>query len=129
MGFLTYHRACPVVSQIADSIGPQLGMSARTTEEQNQDEVADKVISLELMKRKVYPFFHDLASSKTSNMDVSESKVKEFANLLMSLKPNAYIRYLYDDILSGKTNEDIVPNFRWINDIWEQESDFLKKRG
>ena len=116
-------------SEIADTVGPMFGMSARTEKQQKEDASLEKKVSFELMEKKVYPFFYDLAVMKTAFAGTSEKQIKETADMLMALKPTTYIRYMYEDIINGQMDSEYDYMFRLVNDVWRQESEFLETKG
>lgn len=116
-------------SEIADTVGPMFGMSARTEKQQEEDASLEKKVSFELMEKKVYPFFYDLAVMKTASAGTSEKQIKETADMLMALKPTTYIRYMYEDIINGQMDSEYDYMFRLVNDVWRQESEFLETKG
>lgn len=116
-------------SEIADTVGPMFGMSARTEKQQEEDASLEKKVSFELMEKKVYPFFYDLAVMKTAFAGTSEKQIKETANMLMALKPTTYIRYMYEDMINSQMDSECDYMFRLVNDVWRQESEFLVTKG
>lgn len=113
-------------SEIADTIGPAFGMSARTEKQQEKDMSFSEKTSVELMEKKVYPFFYGLAVRKSRSTRMTERQVREIADILMALKPATYIRYMYEDMFNGRVDDKFESTFKWVEDIWEQETEFLK---
>lgn len=44
----------------------------------------------------------------------------------MAMKPATYIGYMYEDMINGRVDEKSGSTFKWVEDIWERESKFLK---
>lgn len=115
-------------SMLADTIGPMFAMSARTEKQQEEDISFAGRVSVELMEKKVYPLFYDLAIRKTAFMGIPERQVRKVADILMALKPATYIRYIYEDMISGQIDDESAYRFKLTNDFWEQESAFLETK-
>lgn len=115
-------------SMLADTIGPMFAMSARTEKQQEEDILFAGKVSIELMEKKVYPLFYDLAIRKAAFMRMPERQVRKFADMLIALKPATYIKYIYEDMISGHIDDESAYRFKLTNDFWEQESAFLETK-